>query len=183
MLGICSKCSSSIGGIVHAATCEAPLTFHIVPESELERLVRVANEGRVALEKLMQIGGAEYSIIPPYNWTPISYNQFTKGHRYRVKPKHSFEPFHVGTPGGLHNLGSWLVKLEGNILHIGCKQFLAALVLETIRGLRDAGLSLVTSFEGATPSGRRSGIVWSQYMLSWADCDKIVDALEKAGVK
>lgn len=151
--------------------------FKLAEESELERLVRVANEGWAAIDELAEKYFGEYeSGGNAYNWEVRSKGQ--KGWRYRVKQKPKFEPFTVGS--------GWTVKLEGETLYIGCKSFPA-------KELKDALIEMGRNGRRGYPiSGSsfkyfctRQGVSRGEYgeLVSWADADKILAALEKAGIK
>jgi hypothetical protein len=141
--------------------------YDLAPESELERLVRVANEGVDAVHELSLKYWCDYE---------------TREHRYVVKPKPTFEPFYVGPMIRDSHKAGWLVKLEGDTLHVGCKQFHASTLYRTLKGILGVGLCLTDQFEGAVPRGCKDGIVWCQYQISWADVEHILEALEKAGI-
>lgn len=155
-----------------------PDYYDLALETELERLVRVANEGALAMATL----ATEYpnsctveckkmgSGMDAYNYA-----------EYSVKPKPTFEPFYVGPNGGGDGglKGSWLVKLEGNCLHIGCRSYNVSEVKNALH-VFNAGAVTMGSFR-AHRHGVYEAITPTNF-ISWADCDKIYQALEKAGI-
>jgi hypothetical protein len=163
-------------------------------ESELERLVRVANEGTTAVAELkakhpfdVQVSaGDDYWIGVGVSGPRI---------RYRVKPRPAFEPFYV-------NNGQWKVSLSddghsqnaqptvrgvaeqsvaGKTLSVGCQTFPASQVLAAHRALKGAttyrgvgGFDLYAYRDGVGRTDRTGP------ELTWTDFDRIGAALEKA---
>lgn len=138
-----------------------------VVESELERLVRVANEGLVALTQIgrkysRETNSLGLSYLADYNTSPVF-----------IKPKPKFEPLTVGS--------NWRVELKGDVLHIGCKDFDARNFKNTLNDFckADAKNRLV---QGINAYAGRNNLMWSGYEITWSDADRILEALEKAGV-
>jgi hypothetical protein len=147
-------------------------------ESELERLVRVANEGALASYRLRTEFGheIEFKNNGSYkNWTPcheITFSGTTA--EYRIKQKPKFEPFVVGS--------GWQVKLEGDMLHIGCQKFNATSFKKAVKGAETGLITDRSVLAGVPMTGSRSGIEWDGHRMLWSDADKILAALEKAGI-
>jgi hypothetical protein len=154
------------------------------PESELERLVREANAGLAALETLRKHAG-DVEITDDMSgtstWSPLSPEHRVALPRVlRVKPKPSFEPFRVS----IADDRNWLVCLDEGELCIGCQKFNAKEFVSAIRrsqdGSPDATLGVLS---GHLMIGARKFVKWNDHKLSWEDADRILAALEKAGVK
>jgi hypothetical protein len=157
-------------------------------ESELERLVRVANEGRIALNELK----AKYRNAVVFD-DGVPLDGFKLSERNLVvKPKPTFEPFYVGPEykkcSDLSHTDSclgdsaWKVELKGDVLHVGCREFNAYYAKRALQSLlKDEDTSYTTS--GIEVMATRSGIgLRGEGKISWADADRILEALEKAGV-
>lgn len=154
-------------------------------ESELERLVRVANEGVDAEVTLRtkyrdQIEDAERV----YQGPSVSRTGGQVSiYKLRIKPKPAFEPFYVGPGSELSPpAGGWLVKLEGETLHIGCKRLKAKDAKEALRFLCKGNGAEEYKTAGFSVAATRTGVCSLDGEISWADADKILAALEKAGV-
>lgn len=133
-------------------------------ESELERLVRVLNEGDVALRTIIEKYPTQ---VVDDEGDPMTYY---KPHTYSiVKPK--FEPFTVGN--------GWSVKLDGETLHVGCQPFIAKFFQKDMqRAVKGDGSTINYSFIAC-----RDGVKYGINQISWSDADRILAALEKAGIK
>lgn len=176
----CGICGQTTNSLAHA-NCVGK------QESELERLVLDANKGFEAQDRIRELFPNKIEMIgfDFQNWFMVSDWGRKLGYRYRIKPKPAFEPFYVGPTE--HSLdgrsGAWLVNLDGDTLHVGCKTFPASLVMQSLKSISGSGMWLNTSLEGAVPRGNKFGVVWSEYALSWGDCDRILEALTKEGIK
>lgn len=144
--------------------------------TELEQLVKQTNDGWEASFKLRKYKD-KLEFMPSNleewgNWTS-SYG--LKPTKCRIKLKPSFEPFGVGF--------SWLVKLQGDTVHIGCKEFNASIL--------KAALSLLNKSGGVHSDftcNRNGPQIYDKkedkfYGIYWKESEKIVAALEQAGVK
>lgn len=118
--------------------------------------------------------------------TPTDFRTF-KMTTFRIKPKPAFEPFYVGISD--YHPQSWQVKLEGETLHIGCTKFSAKEVKRVLLNLcRNNYCDEVT--EHYRFEARRAGISMHgsvsearhETLISWVDTDRILAALETAGV-
>ncbi len=139
--------------------------------NELEDLVRMVNEGYQARKTLASKypRQAEVRFGTSRVWKPI-YIGFTCEVRVKEKPK--FEPFYVGA----HHS----VSLDGTTLHVGCQKFPVHFVRAAIQTLNSQGGAYQTGtlIVHATRNGMRT-----EYgAITWEDADKILAALEKAGV-
>lgn len=150
-------------------------------ESELERLVRIANEGEAAIDQIMDKHSHEVEsgtlgtmqlitsrLRGPTNW------------RFRIKPKApSFEPY--TTSNGLK------VSLEGSALDVGCSRFYAPGAIGALRALLDGSACVsapLTEYGDRVLYSYRQGIGGSAgYQLPWADADELLRRLEKAGIE
>lgn len=141
-------------------------------EGELQRLVRLANEGLNALKELqgkpIKLISQGRPYLMDYNLTPVEIKP----------PRPTFEPFTVGGMCDAHPLG-WLVELKGDTLHVGCKYFRAKELREDLAALKKDNLDHAL-FHVLAPS--RNGVYQDEHFITWADADRILDALEKAGI-
>jgi hypothetical protein len=144
-------------------------------ESELERLVRVANEGTVASKEI----DAKYANQVEEITEETDKSVFIS---YRIKP--IFEPFNVG-PGVSGKLGEskWRVKLEGDRLHIGCRNFPVSWLKNALTALCRNPNTNSCTIGTHTIVASRGGVSSVGETISWEAADKILAALEKAGVK
>jgi hypothetical protein len=135
-------------------------------ESELERLVQIANEGRATAIKLDQFSG----LIEHYDGTyfaPAS----TKSIRIKP-PKPAFSELTVGN--------NWKVRLDadGTTLHVGCKQFDAELLRDALPDLCEAKEGGDWTLSGFSLRPKRNGIHMARWTLSWPGADLLLAALE-----
>lgn len=158
-------------------------------ETELQRLVRVANEGAAAMQRLGGNDAVECR-RPGRYWGPYSTCPGVIDSReleFRLRPRPAFEPFYVGrcTRSHPHDepCGSWKVCLsdDGKTLSVGCKQFDARDLADGIRQLQlFGGMYALTA--GGTIRVMRDGLrleAAQNHALSWPDADRILAALEK----
>lgn len=147
--------------------------------SELEHLVHIANQGSDAIRQLASKhpDKVEFCIGGINSWvTLISTCSPASG--YRVKT--TFEPFCVG-----RDLlpGKWVVNLVGDTLHIGCKTFDARQACGWLADLVRNSISSVGIVDQDICAVRNGIRLDGQYEISWADAERILHELEKAGVK
>ncbi len=153
----------------------------LAPKSNVEELIRKANEGREAAEALEGMEGVEF-----IRWTGDTWRYLPEGYfnesRFRLEPPSVFEPF---------TIGSWTVKLEGGTLHIGCKTVLASKFLAwyaaRLLGDIDSADRAMTGYAYKI-IGERDGMKFyfsdsESHILPWNALDKIITALKKAGIK
>lgn len=138
----------------------------VAEESELERLVRVANEGLVAIIHLRQ----DYpkQIVSHRENHLRSYET----RRIDIKPAPIFESFYIGNGPG------WQVDIRQGRLMIGCKDFSTVVTREYLRSALGGG-NVPLYQETLDFRIGRHGISLNQDTVSWADCDKVLAALEK----
>lgn len=145
-------------------------------ESELERLVRVANEGRTALSVLIKTypDQTEYS-YDECRWHKVNSSTFSQC-EIRIKPKPIFEPFKIGSQ---KSPGTWLVKLDKDDLHVGCHLFNPQYLCSALSDLtRNSSSSQLV--DGHKLSSMRDGINCDgKYTISWDDCDLLCRKLEE----
>jgi hypothetical protein len=154
-------------------------------ETELERLVRVANDGvNAAMIIDRKYTGLVEDISEPCGGGKYEYIS------YRIKLNPAFEPFYVGPPCNPNIPNSrpgWLVKLEGgDTLHVGCKSLPAWLAAQHLRCFLQGNESerTMSNLDQTEMFATKNGIkISGQGTISWADADRILAALEKAGVK
>lgn len=151
--------------------------FKLVEENmTLEQLVKQANDGWEASFKLREYKDQlEWMPGDGEKWKDWAVGSIVQPSKCRIKPKPSFGPFTVGN--------NWLVKLEGDIVHVGCNKFNAK---EILNMLKEFNNNTITRYIGTTigdVSAKRNGLLYNQNSISWEDSEKIVAALEKAGVK
>lgn len=160
--------------------------FELVKEpmtnkTELEVLVEQANKGAEAEKKLIELfpNDVESRVNHRADWSvhaPKVKKDNYCPYEYRVKPKPTFEPFNVGK--------AWPVSLKGDRLHIGCKDFDAKSFKQMITHMTNGGYEYLVK-ECYSFRAFRAGIMLieiSYPLISWEDADKILAALEKAGV-
>lgn len=158
----------------------------IKQETELERLVRVANEGLAAAhtlwldhsDQLEEREGAGWHRMA--GWGSIFNTQF------RIKPKHRPlpEPIYVGPLSGGHEFGvrsnaGWKVELseDRKTVNVGCQEFTAVWLRIGLSGLCKQG---VTHSDGTVPLvATREGVQYSGHVLSWRDADRLLAYLEE----
>jgi len=150
-------------------------------ETELDRLVHIANEGIEAFLKLKReyLNKVEYLAHPKSRdaWVLLESGHFPYldwDLKLRVPQKPKFEPFTVGS--------GWQVKLEGDTLHIGCQDFNAKEFRRAVKHSEGTGFDCF-QLKGEDMSSGRAGVEWKGHKLSWIDADKILAALEQAGIK
>ena len=164
-----------------------PLCLKLATESVLEKLVAQVNAGFAALEKLK---GHEREIeyqnpaISDETWKDISQSRIEAPterisetrkevtcvtRRYRVKPKVIFDNFTTSCGNE--------VSLSGDTLKIGCQNFSAKLAKQSLIHLLKHNAASTDNFRST-----RKGITYRAYLLTWEDAEKLLKALEKAGV-
>jgi hypothetical protein len=163
-------------------------------ETELERLVRVANEGYAARDEVYRRYGQQYVTYingdGPEHFISGTL-RFWEGSRFAVKPRPAFEPFYVGPPAlgssapDMRVEGAWRVSLsdDGKTLSVGCQTFDAKLVLPALKALTTGqygsfSVGSVVLHAHRNGIGRDSARTGGE--LSWSDADRILAALEKA---
>lgn len=140
--------------------------FTPVGESELERLVRVANEGDAAIKVLKE----KYpNDVIDNEGDPIT--RYGSTFTFSIKPKPAFEPFTVGS--------GWTVKLEGETLHIGCKTYVANLFKSDLNFVNSTGTGRNYDLRATRVDVRDK----EGHSITWSDADRILAALKKAGIK
>jgi hypothetical protein len=143
--------------------------------SELEQLVATANEGQKAIRRLMTTQyGLQVSVTleDEYVVPPDVNPSVGTEYRFAIKPIPKLEPFTTSN--------GWIVELKDDRLYIGCTSFLARDVLHTLRSFTAGDCHL--ELRGHRLSASRYGVVTSFGRLKWADADRILEELEKAGV-
>jgi hypothetical protein len=161
-----------------------PDYYDLALESELERLVRVANEGADAVHELSLKYWCDYE---------------TREHRYVVKPKPTFEPFYVGPLSctAPHSYcgqalpsctleGQWLVSLTDNFLSInfGARtyRFKAYDLMCALSDLTKNSTEFAVVSNWKLGCMREGICVDGRWQISWSDADRILAELEKAEV-
>lgn len=144
-------------------------------ESELEELVRTANLGGEAVKRLLTDfkGQVEYDglivdgieALADYPKNP--YVRKSSLAKYKVKTP-VFEPFKIG---------ELAVALNAHLLTVGCVNFAATEVLIALQYLCSGDGYSHGSFKAS-----RLGVHYNTYHISWEAADKLLKALEKAGV-
>lgn len=147
-----------------------------IGECNLEELVRKANEGYRAVHQIFkrypdEVDFSSYN-YPQDKWdTTVNWDSSRlKPSEFRVKPKPIFEPFTVGQ--------NWKVELDGQNVKVGCKNYNAKKLKEGLVDLNNGHSRSHNSLDlFATKKGVREG----EYLISWEDADKLLEALKKAG--
>lgn len=157
-------------------------------ESELERLVRVANEGIKAISELrdrsgeVEIASAHHGKV--YAWSSVSFG-FLDGHfQLRIKPKQRPlpEPIYVGrdcNDGG--PLPGWKVELSADrkTVKVGCQSFdvdVAQNALSSLVRSNHCVYALIDHNLCAT----KQGVKYGSNSITWADADRLLAWLEAA---
>lgn len=171
-------------------------------EKDLDFLIRTANQGLRAESVLLtkhfaQVQRRHSSQATDNDWHVFTHNPYNGYSVYRVKVKPAFESFYVGEKtccwndpvtgmGAAHtgtcNTGDKLVKLEGETIFIGAYSF-------DLKELHGALADLTRdSKEVCVVSNRRLGCMRNgicidgKTQISWSDADRILEALDKAGI-
>jgi hypothetical protein len=155
-----------------------------VAESELERLVRVANEGTRAKRELRaKYKGQWENTTVQHGQMLLDADHWTDKDKYvdevfRIKPRPAFEPFGVG-PADSTGYQNWRVSLsdDGKELSVGCQKFDAQWAHQLLIDFckRDCNMS---QKGGREIYAGRKGISINGSTLSWPDADRILAALE-----
>lgn len=154
----------------------------VTKDSELEELVKTANAGYRAVEKLYteHIKNIEWknSNTPNWNLPREDGVGFVNGREIRVKLKPKFELLFVA-----RDKANWLVELRGDRLYIGCQEYDAeGMRIALKRMCGSERVTEVSRADGEKLLATRFGIKHGTYAISWEDADRILAALEKAGV-
>jgi hypothetical protein len=169
-------------------------------ETELERLVRVANEGAAAEWEIRKRFSEDVEFRGETShgysgrWLPVARADANVPAQWRVKPRPAFEPFYVNnglwkvslSDGGhsdtngqptVRGAGSAEQSVAGKTLSVGCQTFDARRLYNALddilckKGYWNAALKIHST---------RDGLRYGDYVLSWPDADSILAALEKA---
>lgn len=153
-------------------------------ETELERLVRVANVGLDAMDTMVKAHSTEVEWNSGFKFPDVC-----NWNRIRIKPLLAFQPFYVGPNKRTACTESctescrqddehkaWKVELRQGRLLIGCRDFD---IKETYNLLTKLCVERRPWFDNYNAT--RDGIskVDSEDKISWQDADKIRAALEK----
>jgi hypothetical protein len=163
------------------------------PETELERLVRVANEGAAAEWEIRKRFSEDVEFRDETShgysgrWLPAARADANVPVQWRVKPRPAFEPFYVGpavkpTSAGDAPPQAWRVSLsdDGKTLSVGCQTFDAKDAEAALRWLCVAKNS-GTQLGGRQLNAVRDGLQYTGLgRVSYEDADRILAALEKA---
>ena len=150
-------------------------------ESELERLVRKANEGAEAEDRIATyyLDRVEASPSNQDNYRLLKERRKHTNYvsyRYKVKQGSKFESFTVGN--------NWEVKFSSycneEILSIGCKAFNAKDLWYALENLTKDSTAQNVLKDGTNLSAMRNGIVCNgKESITWSEAEKIRDALER----
>lgn len=146
------------------------------PETELERLVRKANEGREAERTLYKNFSKQYEVRSDNSMQ--MWNGFDKivivNTEFRVKPRPAFTPFTVGN--------GWTVELKGDRLTIGCREYDAKIIRREFDQM--CRKDFVNSYSGSSLklAASRKGISSEGQSITWDEAERILKALEAADV-
>ncbi len=189
-LGLNNECFGVIGNIYTVLNPElenrdmmireanmsvSPDRFELVEENmtELEELVKKANEGYLAVNKIL----INYRNSVEYNdknskeyreviWTAV-YTQL------RIKPKPKFEPFTVGQ--------GWRVELNptGGV-NVGCQNFEVRILKDALYTVcKQNHTSSLHDLNGGKLEAGRTGVHFKGHKITWEEAEKLLTALEK----
>lgn len=127
-------------------------------ESELERLVRIANEG-IDAAKLLD---SKYS---------KQIDSYFEGKELKYRVKRTPAPITLST--------GWRVELRDSVVMVGCQEFRTKELYDTLYNLC-RGVSADT-LGSEVVEATRKGIEWCDEMLPWDDADRLLAYLESAG--
>lgn len=162
--------------------------FKLNPKDELQDLIDTYNAGIDAYAGIWNNHIDEVRVVNSSIPTlaGMAYRG-ALGNKLEKIPQPTFEPFYVGYPEqigylpGDNRAKPWKVELKGDRLHVGCKDFSAKHAKKWLFNLTKNNTNIGHLNHNLLAT--RSGIKYNKYMISWEDADKILEALEKAGVK
>ena len=144
------------------------------PTSELEELVKKANEGYDAVTLIrtkysdqveaihMGMGGVWTAITPERDCDPSNRNRSV-----RIKTKPAFEPFPIA---------QWMVSLDGQNIKVGCKSFMCSVLKLGLQMTARDGNDSVLGLKAT-----KNGIKYKEYQITWDEADQLIEACTKAG--
>lgn len=148
-----------------------PIRFELVdfPQSELEELVKKANERSADLRALVKKYSDQLErracdidgVLMLENWTNDMPVQFTV---WRIKPKKQWTPI---------TLNGWTVTVDGDSVKVGCKEFdrktLTTALVATVKNNSNNYCDFFSS---------RTGVRFMGHVLPWSDAETLLKALE-----
>lgn len=144
-------------------------------DSELESLIEKANEYAKIIDVLRvnYFDEIEFRSVHGSTWRQLA-TRTPKNFEYRIKPKVKFEPFTVG---------SWTVDYNPHEkeIRIGCQQFNAYDLKSSLNSLCKYNYTRVIIADEDMVATRK-GVSWKGHNLTWAEAERILEALEKVSV-
>lgn len=151
--------------------------FHGLSESDLQDLIKTANKGRRALEKLFKFAPERMEIESNVegwlskSWRPL---KSIKNIDYRLRPKAIMEPWKTSN-GWEVTVLPWdnYAKIK-----IGCKSF-------NIRALRNSLLPIIKNSQpsenghGLQLFATKNGVLHDGFVLAWPDAERLLEKLNK----
>ena len=145
-------------------------------EIKLQDLIAVANEGRLALEKLFAEAPERLEIESKdgqdsygrTGWQPL---KSIKNLHYRLKVKPKMESWKT--------TNGWSVSEGNGVIVIGCKSFDIADLKQALKAIIDDNVGRYALPSGSEFHASFRGIKHDGHILSWADATKLLNALEK----
>lgn len=151
----------------------------------LEDLVRKANEGSKALAELARRNDLEMSAYDrknefvPFDSSRCALDYHGAARTLRLKPKApAFEAFETSN--------GWRVEMKDGMLKIGCKSIEAsdaARVARELLELENSSAVLKNIGNYNCVRSVKAGLKHNEHTLPWADAERILEALKKAGVQ
>ena len=154
------------------AGCQAAF-WEAVEAEGVEKLVEIANAGYRAIEELRKNHSSEVEY--GCDGEPYSLYSTTRkpasGRNFRLKPKPNLAPFVVG--------GAWKVEMKRpSDIQIGCKNYVASALKSDLERASEMGQGK-NYILSATKNGIKDP---DGHVISWADVEKLLEALNKMGV-
>lgn len=181
-----SKCPC----LLHALIEEGRTAFTPPSESDLERLVRVANEGARAATELAMVKAyaGKIKVFMDKSNRPISgeAHSYFAGMELEIipePPKPKFADLYIGSD-------ERLVELEDDTLHVGHRSYNSKMfkdaIFPLVRGQANNTKRSFRPYPGLTIYyhfyATRQGILENGETISWDDAERVLSELERAGV-
>jgi hypothetical protein len=144
------------------------------PQEEIDFLLKMANEGLAAMEKLQDLttGTIEFSYSDSKDWSPCGK---LVGCKYRIKPK-PIMPSWLTSGSDVWNV---IMTDDGNI-QIGCKIFNAKALRYVLNALVSCNLPSATHLDDKGHFfSTKAGVKLDNHVLPWVDAERLLNELNK----